>query len=279
MAMDDSYETNLLEQKTEKLGIKLAIISVLIPVIVFAAGFFVYTDIQKSIAEIQNSKKQEMANINTSIEDKIFKSSSKTAELESKLSDYKDILDKTATTLASLEKSYKDINFKVEKSTDKDDISKNSKLLKSIETKVNENHSQIKKIASSHAELKESFNKLENKISKSQTELSSLDEKINDLTTANDELKSFAASKNSELQNQIHAQIKELEKNIQSSRQKDAIEKLNKSIDQLFKEAKKREIETRNLKDRLILIEKKLQNGSQAVPGNINKGLIEQNIQ
>jgi Tfp pilus assembly protein PilV len=78
MNMDNSFETKLLEEKTEKLGFSLVVISVLIPVVLIAIGFFVYADLKKSIDELNSSKEKNLKKMSSQLEDTIFKNASKT---------------------------------------------------------------------------------------------------------------------------------------------------------------------------------------------------------
>ncbi|MDY0132134.1 MAG: hypothetical protein RBR53_05645 [Desulforegulaceae bacterium] len=252
MNMDNSFETKLLEEKTERLGFSLVVVSVLIPVVLVAIGFFGYAELKNSINELNSNKEKSLTRMSSEFENTIFKNASKTEKIESKITDFEDKIKTFSQDILSLDKKISKLDSGIEKQLNPglDKINKNSLLINSISGSVSniknagdKNSSEIKSISKTLLETQNSIKALSSK-------------------TAEFSKTAVSLSKEIEL----------LKTKINSN---NALEQ----IENIYKEIKKREIKERIIEERLDQMEKFLETKNFEHSGFSEKNLIEKDIE
>lgn len=267
MSMDNSYETRILEEKTDKLGLKLIIVSVIIPVILLAVGFFAYSDIKNNIMEISKETENQSNKISQEVQNKIFDLSSKAEALESKLSDYEEKMKQSELIIQKIKKEYgqklKGIKSDVKKNIQQDvsKIGDNKKRINTLARELKTNKSKIKKLQNLSSESKKESRKLLEEIKGINAEIGLINENQNQFLG---------------FQKSVDLKIKEADKKLKTELKKIDVSKLNKSIDSLYREIKKNEIETRILKDKLSALEKQKKGINSSPPPLTEHDIVEE---
>ncbi|PIE74618.1 MAG: hypothetical protein CSA18_03970 [Deltaproteobacteria bacterium] len=253
MQMDNSFETKMLEERIDKLGIRIAFVSVLIPVILLTIGFFGYSELKKAINVLEISDKNHIKKKSSILEYKLFKVSSKVEKLEKSLEKYKNELE---TIKKSLEKDYNKIssNFiKNEKSRLKA-IQSNTRDIKNLKSETLKKLQQTDKMVllteNLSKEIKKIIDNLENFKNENKKNITALIKDIKQIKIDSD-------------------------KNL--LQQKKQAQKFEKDLTLIFKNLKKREIETRHLSDKLSSLEK--QKSKNTDKNGENNELLEQPLE
>lgn len=251
--MDNSFETKMLEERIDKLGIRIAFVSVLIPVILLTIGFFGYSELKKAINVLEISDKNHIKKKSSILEYKLFKVSSKVEKLEKSLEKYKNELE---TIKKSLEKDYNKIssNFiKNEKSRLKA-IQSNTRDIKNLKSETLKKLQQTDKMVllteNLSKEIKKIIDNLENFKNENKKNITALIKDIKQIKIDSD-------------------------KNL--LQQKKQAQKFEKDLTLIFKNLKKREIETRHLSDKLSSLEK--QKSKNTDKNGENNELLEQPLE
>jgi chromosome segregation ATPase len=260
--MDSSFETKVLKEKTEKLGFVLVIVSVLIPVVLIAIGFYGYAELKNSITTLEQARESNIKKAASELENKIFKTSAKTEELESRLTDFKTTIDSNTSRIkevstninndrqklfSDLKKNIKDNSVKTEK---------NSGQIQSLIDESNKLQKQIKESLSSFAKLEKNYTEIKNR--------------QNEILKRIDENKSVIPG--------LKSTISDIEQKMETfTDQETTFEDLKKSLGNLNKTIETNKKRTDNLEDKIIFLENEMNKNSDLTPGN-NSAIIEQDI-
>ena len=102
------YQDEAKDRRVEKLGHRVTIISILIPVLIGAIFYIAYRDITSRVSQTQDTGTMEIQNLSTQLQDKFDEISSKYGELETALTQ----------KLAALEKVDKAMKANLKKAED-----------------------------------------------------------------------------------------------------------------------------------------------------------------
>lgn len=272
MNMDSSFETKILEQKTEKLAFSLVVISVLIPAVIIAIGFFGYAELKNSIKEINSNKEKSLSKLSSEFKDTIFKNASKTEAVESRINDLE-------ARIKSFSNETDTLNKKI--------VSLNSTLGNELQKKITtgteqsaKNSRSIKSVSEAAESLKNTVEKLSKEVRSNTQHITKTQDILNKIGDSTDYQKTFNEKIDS-IKNEVLAISKKSEalyKEIESLKNNKELSDIKNEIKTLSMEIKKKEIEERITKKRLDDIESFLKNQSSDNSGFSEKNLLEQDL-
>jgi chromosome segregation ATPase len=271
MNMDNSFETKILERKTEKLAFSLVVISVLIPAVIIAIGFFGYAELKNSIKELNSNKEKSLTKLSSEFKDTIFKNASKTEKIESHIKDFEDKITNYSNGIDILKKKIEILSS----SCDELEKKLNSELQIS-----NKNKTTIISISKNLAHLQKDHNNILGNVNTNKENIEKSLKIIENFKEQND-LKKIMDQKI----NAINAKMLEiskatdfLNKEVSNLKNNNLISELKKELENINKEIKKREVEERITNKRINDIENFLKSNNSENSIFQEKNLLEQDL-